>query len=145
MSATDSEQRSRVLTRGPNARTSAAVGEVAKLLADAGIGLHHRLHLPLPQPTAISSAKIIPPGRICRGPRQRARWKSASSAIPRASTPSARAGEIKEFTGISAPYEAPLQRAELELRTDQTQRRPSPSPSVLEYLHMQDDDAPAMI
>ena len=31
----------------------------------------------------------------------------------------ARAGEIKEFTGISAPYEAPPE-PELHIRTDQT-------------------------
>ncbi|KAJ2776012.1 Adenylyl-sulfate kinase [Coemansia nantahalensis] len=31
----------------------------------------------------------------------------------------ARAGEIKEFTGISAPYEAPVS-AEIHIRTDQT-------------------------
>jgi adenylylsulfate kinase len=30
----------------------------------------------------------------------------------------ARAGEIKEFTGISAPYEAP-EKAEIEIRSDQ--------------------------
>jgi adenylylsulfate kinase-like enzyme len=31
----------------------------------------------------------------------------------------ARANEIKEFTGVSAPYEAP-QRAEVELHTDKS-------------------------
>ena len=44
----------------------------------------------------------------------------------------ARAGEIKEFTGISAPYEAPL-KPELTLQTGQQPSRQSVG-QVLGYL-----------
>jgi adenylylsulfate kinase-like enzyme len=50
----------------------------------------------------------------------------------------ARAQEIKEFTGISAPYETPLH-AELELRTDQLTIQESVG-KILEYLHLQDEE-----
>ena len=49
----------------------------------------------------------------------------------------ARAKEIKEFTGISAPYESP-QHPEIELRTDQL-TVPESVNRVLEYLQLQDD------
>jgi adenylylsulfate kinase-like enzyme len=49
----------------------------------------------------------------------------------------ARAKEIKEFTGISAPYEAPLH-PEIELRTDQLSV-PESVARVLEFLQLQDD------
>jgi len=44
----------------------------------------------------------------------------------------ARANEIKEFTGISAPYEAPL-KAELELPTHQLSLQESVA-KIVEYL-----------
>ena len=46
----------------------------------------------------------------------------------------ARAQEIKEFTGISAPYEAPL-KPEIELRTDQMTVAEAVA-RILEYLHI---------
>lgn len=46
----------------------------------------------------------------------------------------ARAQEIKEFTGISAPYEAPL-KAELELHTDQMTVAEAVA-KVMDYLHI---------
>jgi adenylylsulfate kinase-like enzyme len=48
----------------------------------------------------------------------------------------ARAKEIKEFTGISAPYE-PLLKPEIELRTDQLTVAESVA-KILEYLQVQD-------
>ena len=48
----------------------------------------------------------------------------------------ARAHQIKDFTGISAPYEAP-DRAELELRTDQLTVAESVA-RIIEYLRQQD-------
>jgi adenylylsulfate kinase-like enzyme len=50
----------------------------------------------------------------------------------------ARARQIKEFTGISAPYEAP-ERAEVELRTDQLTVAESVA-RIIEYLQVQDKD-----
>jgi adenylylsulfate kinase-like enzyme len=50
----------------------------------------------------------------------------------------ARANEIKEFTGVSAPYEAPEQ-AQIELRTDQLTVNAAVA-KVLEYLHQQDEE-----
>jgi adenylylsulfate kinase-like enzyme len=48
----------------------------------------------------------------------------------------ARANQIKEFTGISAPYEAPVN-AEIELRTDQLSVLESVA-RILDYLQIQD-------
>ena len=50
----------------------------------------------------------------------------------------ARANEIKEFTGVSAPYEAP-EKPELELRTDQLTVAESVA-QILEYLHLRDEE-----
>jgi adenylyl-sulfate kinase len=51
----------------------------------------------------------------------------------------ARAGEIKEFTGISAPYEVPL-KPEIELPTDKL-TVPESIAKVLEYLSSLDADS----
>src|SRR5438128_5744003 len=91
------------------------VGEVARLLADTGI---------------VAIVALISPYRIDR---QRVRnlvkegqfievYLNAPIEIceqrdPKGLYAKARAGELKEFTGVSAPYEPP-ERAEIELRTD---------------------------
>ena len=49
----------------------------------------------------------------------------------------ARANQIKEFTGISAPYEAP-EKPELELRTDKISVAEAVH-RILEYLDLQDE------
>ena len=49
----------------------------------------------------------------------------------------ARANQIKEFTGISAPYEAP-EKPELELHTDKISVAESVA-RILDYLHLQDE------
>ena len=49
----------------------------------------------------------------------------------------ARANEIKEFTGISAPYEAP-EKPEIELRTDQLSVADAVN-RIIEFLHVQDE------
>ena len=48
------------------------------------------------------------------------------------------AKEIKEFTGISAPYEPPAS-PEIELRTDQLSV-PESVTKILEYLQIQDPE-----
>ncbi len=51
----------------------------------------------------------------------------------------ARTNEIKEFTGVSAPYEAP-EKPELELHTDQLTVAESVA-QILEYLHLRDEES----
>jgi bifunctional enzyme CysN/CysC len=112
------------------------VGEVARLFADAGI---------------ICITAFISP---YRGDRDLVRqmlqagqfvevYVNAPIGVceqrdPKGLYAKARANQIKEFTGISAPYEAP-ESPEIELRTDQL----SPAESVakiLDYLNVQKDE-----
>ena len=113
------------------------VAEVAKLMADAGV---------------ITVTSFISPYRLDR---VRAREIIASSGVefvevhvsaplevcekrdPKNLYRKARAGEIKGFTGLDAPYEAP-EKAELELRTDQTTVGEAVA-SILDYLRLQDE------
>jgi bifunctional enzyme CysN/CysC len=55
----------------------------------------------------------------------------------------ARANEIKEFTGISAPYEAPL-KPELHIPTDKLTAAEAVA-KIVEYLHLQDTSAEVSI
>ena len=55
----------------------------------------------------------------------------------------AKAGQIKEFTGISAPYEAP-EKPEIELRTDRLSVAESVT-TILEYLNVLDTSGAVMI
>jgi adenylylsulfate kinase-like enzyme len=50
----------------------------------------------------------------------------------------ARAGVIKEFTGISAPYEPPT-RSEIELRTDKLTVAESVA-SIIEFIQLRGED-----
>ena len=61
------------------------------------------------------------------------RWRFANGRDPKGLYAKARAHEIKEFTGVSAPYEAP-ERAEIELATDQLTVAESVA-RIIEYLH----------
>ena len=55
----------------------------------------------------------------------------------------ARANEIKEFTGISAPYEAP-ENAEIELRTDKL-TVPESVARIIDYLNVSADEVDVSI
>jgi bifunctional enzyme CysN/CysC len=112
------------------------VGEVAKLFADAGI---------------ICVTAFISPYRSDRdvvrqmaGPGQFVEvYVNAPLAVceqrdPKGLYVKARANEIKEFTGISAPYEAP-EKPELELHTDKLSVAESVA-RILEYLNLQDKE-----
>jgi adenylylsulfate kinase-like enzyme len=55
----------------------------------------------------------------------------------------ARANELQEFTGVSAPYEPPP-RPDLELRTDQLTVAESVA-RLLDHLHLLDADNAVMI
>jgi bifunctional enzyme CysN/CysC len=112
------------------------VGEVAKLFADAGM---------------ICITAFISPFRLDR---QMARemmldgqfievYLNAPPAVceqrdPKAIHAKARAGEIKEFAGVSASYEPPL-RAEIELHTDKMTVGEAVA-KILDYLHLGEED-----
>ncbi len=113
------------------------IGEVAKLFANAGM---------------ICITAFISPYRADRdlvrkilagGPNQFIEvFVNAPLAVceqrdPKGLYAKARANEIKEFTGISAPYEAPDQ-PEIELNTDQITVAESVA-RIMEYLHVQDE------
>jgi adenylyl-sulfate kinase len=90
------------------------VGEVARLFAEAGLICIVALISPYRRDRARARA-AAPPGRF---------WEIYVNAPlsvcerrdPKGLYARARTGELREFTGISAPYEAPEQ-PELELRT----------------------------
>jgi bifunctional enzyme CysN/CysC len=113
------------------------IGEVAKLFADAGI---------------ICITAFISPYRADRDlvrkmlagrPNQfievfvNAPLDVCERRDPKGLYAKARANEIKEFTGISAPYEGPSE-PEIELRTDEITVAESVA-RIMEYLHVQDE------
>ena len=91
-------------------------GEVAKLFADAGIICITAFISPYRSDRDLAR-NIAPPGKFLEV-YLNAPLKVCEQRDPKGLYAKARRGEIKEFTGISAPYEEPL-KPELELRTDQ--------------------------
>jgi adenylyl-sulfate kinase len=90
------------------------VGEVARLFAEAGIICIVALISPYRRDRARARA-AAPPGRFLEI-YVNAPLSVCEQRDPKGLYARARAGEIRDFTGISAPYEAPEQ-PELELRT----------------------------
>jgi adenylyl-sulfate kinase len=108
----------RDLSFSPNDRQEniRRVGEVAKLFADGGFICIAAFISPYRADREIVR-KMMPPGRFTEV------FVNAPLAVCEARDPKglylkAREHKIKNFTGISAPYEAPLN-PEIELRTDQ--------------------------
>jgi bifunctional enzyme CysN/CysC len=112
------------------------VGEVAKLFADAGI---------------ICVTAFISPYRSDRDLVRQVVGEGAFLEVyvnapievceqrdPKGLYVKARANQIKEFTGVSAPYEAP-EKPEMELRTDRLSVGESVG-KILEYLNLQDKE-----
>jgi adenylylsulfate kinase-like enzyme len=110
-------------------------GRDGQALCRRGHHLHHGLHFAL-----------------SRGPRHGAADHGAGTFVevyvnapveiceqrdPKGLYAKARANQIKDFTGISAPYEAPL-RAEIELHTDQLTVAESVA-RIIEYLRRRQD------
>jgi adenylyl-sulfate kinase len=93
------------------------IGEVARLFADAGIICIAAFISPyrgdrdlarkIAQPVKFVEVYLNAPLEVCE------------QRDPKGLYARARAGEIKEFTGISAPYEPPL-KPEIELHTNQS-------------------------
>lgn len=90
------------------------VGEVAKLFADAGFICITAFISPYRADRDLVR-KILPPGRFIEA-YVNAPLEVCEKRDPKGLYARARASEIKEFTGISAPYEAPLS-PELEIPT----------------------------
>jgi len=110
------------------------VGEVAKLFADAGLICITAFISPY-RADRDFVRKIMPPGKFLEV------FVNAPLAVceqrdPKGLYVKARAKEISDFTGISAPYETP-DSPELELRTDQL-TVPESVAAILEFLHTQD-------
>jgi bifunctional enzyme CysN/CysC len=112
------------------------VGEVAKLFVDAGIICVTAFISPYRSDRDLVRA-IIPEGQFMEvfvnAPLEVCEQRDVKGLYAKA-----RAQEIKEFTGVSAPYESPL-KPELELRTDQLTIQESVA-KILEFLHLQDEE-----
>lgn len=111
------------------------VGEVAKLFADAGVICITAFISPYRADRDLVR-KIMPAGRFIEV------FINAPLAVceqrdPKGLYAKARKNEIKEFTGISAPYEVPPN-PEIELHTDQLSV-PESVARILEYFQLQDD------
>jgi bifunctional enzyme CysN/CysC len=115
------------------------VGEVAKLFADAGFICITAFISPYREDRDMVR-KIMPPGRFIEV-FVNAPLEVCEQRDPKGLYAKARAREIKEFTGISAPYEPPT-KPELELRTDQLSI-PESVARFLEYLRARDAEASA--
>ncbi len=112
------------------------VGEVAKLFADAGVICLTAFISPYRSDREIIR-RILPPGKFIEV-FVNAPLEICEQRDPKGLYAKARANEIKEFTGISAPYEAP-EKPEIELRTDQLTPAESVA-KIVEYLHLQDEE-----
>ncbi len=112
------------------------VGEVAKLFADAGIICITAFISPyrsdrdlvrkLMQEGQFIEVYVNAPLQVCE------------ERDPKGLYAKARTGQIKEFTGVSAPYEAP-ERPEIELHTDKLTTAESVA-KIWDYLHVQEEE-----
>ena len=91
------------------------IGEVAKLFADAGFVCITAFISPYRSDRELAR-RIAPPGRFVEVYLDTP-LEICEQRDPKGLYAKARAGEIKDFTGISAPYEPPL-KPELELHTE---------------------------
>jgi bifunctional enzyme CysN/CysC len=113
------------------------IGEVAKLFADAGTIVVTSFISPyradrdlvrkIAEPGTFIEVFVNAPMEVCE------------QRDPKGLYAKARAGEIKEFTGISAPYEAPA-KPEIELPTHKLTVQEAVA-RVVEYLHVESDDS----
>jgi bifunctional enzyme CysN/CysC len=126
------------LTFTPNDRKEniRRVGEVAKLLADAGLICVTAFISPYRSDRELVREMLLD-GQFIEV-YVNAPLSVCEERDPKGLYVKARANEIREFTGVSAPYEAPPH-AEIELHTDQLTVAESVG-RILEYLHFADDD-----
>lgn len=112
------------------------VGEVAKLFADAGVVVITAFISPYRSDRDLVR-KVCPTGSFYEV-FVNAPVEVCEQRDPKGLYAKARTGEIKEFTGISAPYEAP-QKPELELHTDKVTVSEAVA-QIVEFLREQDED-----
>ena len=117
------------------------VGESARLFADAGIICVTAFISPYRDDRDLVR-KLVPAGQFVEV------YVNAPLAVceqrdPKGLYAKARAHEIKEFTGVSAPYEAP-DRPEIELHTDQSSVAESVA-KIIEYLREREELADVSI
>ena len=105
-------------------------GEVTALIADAGVIVIAAFISPF-RADRERVRQCLPPGRFIEvfvnAPLAVCEQRDVKGLYAKA-----RANQIKEFTGISAPYEAPEQ-PEIELRTDQTTPQQAVA-QIIDYL-----------
>jgi len=112
------------------------VGETAKLFAEAGNICITAFISPYRSDREMVR-QIMEPGKFVEV-YVNAPLQVCEARDPKGLYARARAHQIKDFTGISAPYEAP-ERAELELATDQLTVAESVA-RIIEYLQVQDNE-----
>jgi bifunctional enzyme CysN/CysC len=113
------------------------VGEVSKLFADSGIICITAFISPYRADRAFVR-QLLEPGKFIEvhvnAPLEVCEKRDVKGLYAKA-----RANQIKEFTGISAPYEAP-EHPELELHTDKITTAESVA-KILDFLHIQEQEA----
>jgi adenylyl-sulfate kinase len=109
------------------------IGEVARLLADAGAICITAFISPYRADRDLAR-RILPRGRFIEV-YVNAPVEVCEVRDPKGLYAKARAGEIKNFTGVSAPYEPPIT-ADIELHTDQLSVADSVA-KILDYLDLQ--------
>jgi bifunctional enzyme CysN/CysC len=114
------------------------IGHVASLFADAGIICITALISPYREDREMVR-RIAPEGRFIEV-YVNAPLEVCEQRDPKGLYAKARAGEIANFTGVSAPYETP-DKPEVELHTDRLSVAESVA-TLLEYLRLRDDTAP---
>ena len=112
------------------------IGETARLFAEAGMICVTAFISPYRSDRDMVR-QILEPGKFVEV-YVNAPLEVCEARDPKGLYAQARARQIKDFTGISAPYEAP-DRAEVELRTDQLTVAESVA-RIIEYLQVRDKD-----
>lgn len=112
------------------------VGELAKLFADAGLVCITAFISPYRSDRALVRS-MLKPGQFIEV-FINAPLETCEKRDPKGLYVKARNNEIKEFTGVSAPYEAP-DKPEIVLHTDKLSVTESVT-RILEHLHVQDVD-----
>jgi adenylyl-sulfate kinase len=117
------------------------VGEAAKLFADAGIICVTAFISPYRSDRELVRS-IVGPGVFIEV-YVNAPLEVCEARDPKGLYVKARAHQIEEFTGVSAPYEGPA-KPEIELRTDRLTVAQSVD-RIIEYLHVRDDGSEVSI
>jgi len=114
-------------------------GEVAALFADAGVIVIAAFISPF-RADRERVRKCLPPGRFVEvfvnAPLEVCEKRDVKGLYAKA-----RAGQLKEFTGISAPYEAP-ENPEINLHTDETTPQQAVA-QIIDYLSIADGELKA--